>query len=392
MAELDEELWKLGILAKTEHNEVAPAQHELAPIYTTTNVATDHNQLTMELMQKVAARHGLVCLLHEKTFAGVNGSGKHNNWSISTDAHPEAGGGRPAEVHPGHHGPEPHLALRLHGKQVRVPHGGLLRLHRLRQHHAQRRCGGVSAPLRGPAGGGGGLRERPPRPDPDTITAHKRIIFNGNGYDDAWIEEATKQRGLLNLKTTPDAMAYLLDKKNMEMLMGQKVFQEAELRSRYEIQLENYCKTVRIEALTMVDMARKLILPAVSARRRPGGLPGRANAPPAAGGRGWPKSSAALADRSAGGGHRIVGARSPPWSWWAFVTKGGTSRGGHFDPGGGIRFFPLGCAPCRLRRGGGVHLLGILALPHLRGPALRRVNISNLETRSMALSFRSIKI
>ncbi len=349
MDDLNQELWKLGILAKTEHNEVAPAQHELAPIYTTTNIATDHNQLTMEIMRKVATRHGLVCLLHEKPFAGVNGSGKHNNWSIATDTGVNL-------LSPGE---TPHENVQFLLFLVAViravdEYQSLLRLsvatagndHRLGANEAPpavisiflgEELQGILDAIEADAPYAGTEKTRIklgvdalPRFTRDTtdrnrtspfaftgnkfefrmvgssnsiacanimlnaavaavlgdmadkleaaedfdsalhdlirstITAHKRIIFNGNGYDDAWIAEATEQRGLLNLKTTPDAMAYLLDKKNMEMLMGQKVFQEAELRSRYEIQLENYCKSVRIEALTMVDMARKLILPAVS--------------------------------------------------------------------------------------------------------------------------------
>ena len=349
MDDLNEELWKLGILAKTEHNEVAPAQHELAPIYTTTNIATDHNQLTMEIMKKVATRHGLVCLLHEKPFAGVNGSGKHNNWSIATDT----------GVNLLSPGDTPHenvqfLLFLVAVIQAVDEYQSLLRLsvatagndHRLGANEAPpavisiflgEELQAVLDAIEADAPYAGTEKTRIklgvdalPRFTRDTtdrnrtspfaftgnkfefrmvgssnsiacanimlnaavaavlgemadtleasddfdsalhdlirttITEHKRIIFNGNGYDDAWIEEATKQRGLLNLKTTPDAMAYLLDEKNMEMLTGQKVFAEAELRSRYEIQLENYCKSVRIEALTMVDMARKLILPAVS--------------------------------------------------------------------------------------------------------------------------------
>ena len=139
--ELDEELWKLGILAKTEHNEVAPSQHELAPIYTTTNIATDHNQLTMEIMQKIASKHGLVCLLHEKPFAGVNGSGKHNNWSIATDTGVNLLT-YAAPVYARYDGSEPHLPLRLYGQQVRVPYAGLIRQHSLRQYNdKRRRCG-----------------------------------------------------------------------------------------------------------------------------------------------------------------------------------------------------------------------------------------------------------
>ena len=348
MEELNEELWKLGILAKTEHNEVAPAQHELAPIYTTTNIATDHNQLTMEIMQKVASRHGLVCLLHEKPFAGVNGSGKHNNWSIATDTGVNllSPGETPYEN-------AQFLLFLVAVIQAVDEYQGLLRMsvatagndHRLGANEAPPAVISIflgdelTAILNAietdtPYSGaekkkmklGVDTLPRFVRDTTDrnrtspfaftgnkfefrmlgssnsiacsnimlntavaeilkefadtlegvedfdtalhslikqTITAHKRIIFNGNGYDDAWIKEATEVRGLLNLRTTPDAMPVVLEKKNMDMLMSHKVFSEAELHSRYEIQLENYCKTVRIEALTMVDMARKEILPAV---------------------------------------------------------------------------------------------------------------------------------
>ena len=348
MEELNEELWKLGILAKTEHNEVAPAQHELAPIYTTTNIATDHNQLTMEIMQKVAAKHGLVCLLHEKPFAGVNGSGKHNNWSIATDTGVNllSPGETPYEN-------AQFLLFLVAVIQAVDDHQGLLRAavatagndHRLGANEAPPAvisvflgdeltgileaietdtayCGvekkkmklGVDVlprflrdttdrnrtspfaftgnkfefrmlgssnsiacanimlnttvaeslrlfadELEGASDLNAALHDLIQR----TIKEHKRIIFNGNGYDDAWIKEATEKRGLLNLRTTPDAIAMLLHKENIDMLVAHKVYTESELRSRYEIQLENYCKTVRIEALTMVDMARKEILPAV---------------------------------------------------------------------------------------------------------------------------------
>mgnify|MGYP002533759337 FL=1 len=348
MEDLNEELWKLGILAKTEHNEVAPAQHELAPIYTTTNIATDHNQLTMEIMQKVAAKHGLVCLLHEKPFAGVNGSGKHNNWSIATDTGVNllSPGETPYEN-------AQFLLFLVAVIQAVDDYQGLLRAavatagndHRLGANEAPPAvisvflgdeltgileaietdtayCGvekkkmklGVDVlprflrdttdrnrtspfaftgnkfefrmlgssnsiacanimlntavaeslrlfadELEGASDLNAALHDLIQR----TIKEHKRIIFNGNGYDDAWIKEATEKRGLLNLRTTPDAIAMLLHKENIDMLVAHKVYTESELRSRYEIQLENYCKTVRIEALTMVDMARKEILPAV---------------------------------------------------------------------------------------------------------------------------------
>ena len=350
MEDLNEELWKLGILAKTEHNEVAPAQHELAPIYTTTNIATDHNQLTMEIMQKVAVRHGLVCLLHEKPFAGVNGSGKHNNWSIATDTGMNllSPGETPYEN-------AQFLLFLVAVIQAVDDYQGLLRMavatagndHRLGANDAppavisvflgdeltailnaietdthydgvekKKMKLGVNALPRfmrdttdrnrtSPFAFTGNkfefrmlgssnsiacanimlntavaesLRQFADRLEgaecfdttlheliKETITAHKRIIFNGNGYDDAWIKEATEKRGLLNLRTTPDAMAVVLDPTNMDLLISHKVMSEAEIRSRHEIQLENYCKTVRIEALTMVDMARKEIIPAVEA-------------------------------------------------------------------------------------------------------------------------------
>ena len=350
MEELNEELWKLGILAKTEHNEVAPAQHELAPIYTTTNIATDHNQLTMEIMQRVAAKHGLVCLLHEKPFAGVNGSGKHNNWSISTDTGINllAPGETPYEN-------AQFLLFLVAVIQAVDDYQGLLRAsvatagndHRLGANEAPpavvsiflgdeltaildaietdtaytgvekkkmklgvdvlprfirdttdrnrtspfaftgnkfefRMLGSSNsiacANIMLNAAVAQSLKlyadELEKAEDfntalheliKNTIKAHKRIIFNGNGYDDAWITEATEKRGLLNLRTTPDAIPMLIQKDNMDMLIAHKVYTESEIRSRYEILLENYCKVVRIEALTMVDMAKKEILPAVEA-------------------------------------------------------------------------------------------------------------------------------
>lgn len=350
MAELNEELWKLGILAKTEHNEVAPAQHELAPIYTTTNIATDHNQLTMEIMQKVALKHGLVCLLHEKPFAGVNGSGKHNNWSMATDTGVNL-------LTPGETPYENAQFLLFLCAVIKAvdDYADLLRLsvatagndHRLGANEAPpavvsmflgdeltavldaiekdspynaaektvlklgvhvlprflrdttdrnrtspfaftgnkfefRMLGSSNsiacANIMLNAAVAESLRIYADRLEGaqdfesalhdlirETVKVHKRIIFNGNGYDEAWIREATEKRGLHNLRTTPDALPALLEKKNMEMLISHKVYTEAELRSRYEITLENYCKTVEIEALTMVDMAKKEILPAVVA-------------------------------------------------------------------------------------------------------------------------------
>ena len=348
MEELNEELWKLGILAKTEHNEVAPAQHEMAPIYTTTNLATDHNQLTMEIMQRVAAKHGLVCLLHEKPFAGVNGSGKHNNWSISTDTGVNL-------LSPGEtpHENAQFLLFLVAVIQAVDDYQGLLRAsvatagndHRLGANEAPPavisiflgdELTAILDAIENDTAYSGVEKKKMKlgvdvlprfirdttdrnRTSPfaftgnkfefrmlgsanstacanimlnaavaqvlelfadalekaedfhaalyelikNTVRAHKRIIFNGNGYDDAWIAEATQKRGLLNLRTTPDAMPELLKKKNADMLISQKVFSEAELHSRYEIMLDNYCKTVCIEAQTMSDMARRRILPAV---------------------------------------------------------------------------------------------------------------------------------
>ena len=350
MEELNEELWKLGILAKTEHNEVAPAQHELAPIYTTTNIATDHNQLTMEIMQNVAAKHNLVCLLHEKPFAGVNGSGKHNNWSISTDTginllspgdtphenakfllflsavikavddyqdllrisvatagndHRLGANEAPPAVVSIFLGDE--LTAVLEAIEANAPYSavektqlklGVHALPRFTRDTTDRNrtspfaftgnkfefrmlgsansiacCnimlnGSVAESLRQFADsleGAADFNTALYTLIRETISAHKRIIFNGNGYDSAWISAATEKRGLLNLSTTPDCIPLLLEKKNVEMLTRHRVFSEAELKSRYEIMMENYCKTVKIEALTMTDMARREILPAVEA-------------------------------------------------------------------------------------------------------------------------------
>lgn len=348
MEELNNELWKLGILAKTEHNEVAPAQHELAPIYTTTNIATDHNQLTMEIMQKVAAKHGLVCLLHEKPFAGVNGSGKHNNWSIATDSGVNL-------LSPGETPYENAQFLLFLCAVIKAvdDYQDLLRIsvatagndHRLGANEAPPAVVSIflgdelNAVLEAiendtPYSGaektqmklGVDVLPKFNRDTTDrnrtspfaftgnkfefrmlgssnsiacanimlnsavaeslkiyadrleaaddfetalqsmirkTIKDHKNIIFNGNGYDDEWITEATEKRGLLNYRTTPDCIPHLLDEKNVKMLTSQGVFVESELNSRYEITLENYCKTVVIEANTMIDMAQTEIAPAV---------------------------------------------------------------------------------------------------------------------------------
>ncbi len=347
MEELNDELWKLGILAKTEHNEVAPSQHELAPIFTTTNLAADQNQLTMEIMQKVALRHGLVCLLAEKPFAGVNGSGKHNNWSISTDEGQNllSPGETPYE--------NAQFLLFLCAVLKAVDdYQDLLRIavatagndHRLGANEAPPavvsvflgdELNGVLEAIENDTPYQGtektqmrlGVDVLPKfnrdttdrnRTSPfaftgnkfefrmlgssnsisctnimlnsavaeslkiyadrleqaadfetalhdmikKTIKDHKRIIFNGNGYDDAWIKEAEK-RGLCNYRTTADCMPHLLDKKNADMLISHGVFSEAELHSRCEIMLENYCKSVTIEARTMIEMAHTQILPAV---------------------------------------------------------------------------------------------------------------------------------
>ena len=348
MADLNEELWKLGVLAKTEHNEVAPSQHELAPIYTTTNIATDHNQLTMEIMQKVAAKHGLVCLLHEKPFAGVNGSGKHNNWSMATDTgvnlltpgetpyenaqfllflcavikavddyqdllrvsvatagndHRLGANEAPPAVVSMFLGDE--LTAVLDAIENDAPYSGSekttmkLGVHVLPKFTRDTTDRNRTSPFAFTGnkfefrmlGSSNSIAcanimlnaavaeslkiyaDRLENVDDfetalhdmikKTIKDHKRIIFNGNGYDDAWIKEATEKRGLLNLRTTPDAMPAMIADKNVKMLTAHKIFSPAELHSRYEILLENYSKTVNIEALTMVDVARKEILPAV---------------------------------------------------------------------------------------------------------------------------------
>ena len=347
MADLNEELWKLGVLAKTEHNEVAPAQHELAPIYTTTNIATDHNQLTMEIMQKVALRHGLVCLLHEKPFAGVNGSGKHNNWSIMTDKganlltpgetpyenaqfllflcaviqavddyqdllrlsvatagndHRLGANEAPPAIVSMFLGDELTSVLEAIesdtpyvGKEKTVMKLGVHVLPKFFRDTTDRNrtspfaftgnkfefrmlgssnsiaCANLmlNAAVAESLCGYADVLEKADDFETElheliksVIKTHKRIIFNGNGYDESWISEAEK-RGLLDLRTTPDAMPALLDDKNVKMLTKHKVFSVSELKSRYEIMLDNYCKTVNIEAQTMVDMARKEIVPAV---------------------------------------------------------------------------------------------------------------------------------
>lgn len=349
MNDLNQELWKLGILAKTEHNEVAPAQFELAPVFTTTNMAVDHNQLTMEIIQRVAKKHGLVALLHEKPFEGINGSGKHNNWSLSTDTGVNL-------LEPGDTPYENAQFLLFLAAVIKAvdEHQDLLRLsvatagndHRLGANEAPPAIISIflgeelaevidALESESPYGGhdqelmkiGASVLPKFPKDSTDrnrtspfaftgnkfefrmpgsnlsvsspnimlnaavadvleefadalegaddlydavhdlvkdTIHEHKRIIFNGNGYDDAWIEEA-ESRGLLNLKTTPDALPYSILDKNVELLERQHVLSRDETLSRYEIMMDEYVKTLNIEAQTMSDMAKKEILPAVSA-------------------------------------------------------------------------------------------------------------------------------
>ena len=348
MKDLDEELWKLGVLAKTEHNEAAPSQHELAPIFASTNIAADHNQLTMEIMQKVAKKHDFVCLLHEKPFDGVNGSGKHNNWSMSTNTGVNLlePGDTPSENAQfllflcsiikavdeyqdllrvsvasagndhrlGAHEAPPAVVSMFLGSELTevlecieqdLPYGAkekeLMRIgvHTLPKFPKDTTDRNRTSPfaftgnkfefrMLGSAASISdcntvlntavaealkqfadelenadnfetALHELIKR----TITAHKRIIFNGNGYDDAWLKEA-ETRGLLNLRSTPDAMPCFIKEKNIKLFTEHKVFTEREMHSRYEILLESYCKLTNIEALTMVEMAKKEILPAVS--------------------------------------------------------------------------------------------------------------------------------
>ncbi len=349
MKDLNEELWKLGILAKTEHNEVAPAQHELAPIFATTNIATDHNQLTMEIMQKVAKKHGLVCLLHEKPFEGVNGSGKHNNWSISTntgvnllepgetpyenaqfllfltavikavDEYQEllrvsvASAGNDHRL--GANEAPPAIISMFLGDELNdvinaLESGeayeekekvqmkvGVHVLPRFPKDNTDRnrtspfaftgnkfefRSLGSTASVASPnivlntavAEVLKGFADELENAEDfvtalhtlivKTIKEHKRIIFNGNGYSDEWVEEAEK-RGLANLKTTADCLPTLLTEKNVTLFTDNKVYSKEEIEARFEILAENYCKTLNIEALTMINMAKEDILPAVSA-------------------------------------------------------------------------------------------------------------------------------
>ena len=349
MTELNEELWKLGILAKTEHNEVAPAQHELAPIFTTTNIATDHNQITMELMQRIAKKHNMVCLLHEKPFAGVNGSGKHNNWSISTSDGVNL-------LEPGDTPRDNAQFLLFLCAVIKAvdDYQDLLRISVASAGNDHRLGANEAPPAIVSMFVGDELAEilesidndtaydakekvqmkigvhvlpRFPKDTTDrnrtspfaftgnkfefrmlgsnasvsnanivlntivaeslkqfadeletkenfnealhelikrTIKEHKRIIFNGNGYDDAWVKEAEK-RGLYNLVSTPDCLPYFVSDKNVKLFEDHKVFSRKEIESRYEILLEIYSKLINIEGLTMVDMASKDILPAVAA-------------------------------------------------------------------------------------------------------------------------------
>lgn len=347
MADLDEELWKLGIYAKTEHNEVAPAQHELAPIFSDTNTATDHNQLTMEMMKKVAARHGLACLLHEKPFDGVNGSGKHNNWSMSTNTgmnlldpgtsprdnaqfllflcavikgvdeyqdllrisvanagndHRLGANEAPPAIISMFVGDELASVLESIENDTNYDQAdkqmmkiGVHVLPKLPKDTTDRnrtspfaftgnkfefRMLGSTFSIAGPnitlnaivteeLSQFADILEASEDFDRDlakliqkTIKEHKRIIFNGNNYSDEWVAEAEK-RGLLNLKTTADALPYFVSPKNIELFTKHKIFTETEMHSRYEILMEEYTKTLNIEALTMLDMAKKDIVPAI---------------------------------------------------------------------------------------------------------------------------------
>lgn len=349
MRDLDEELWKLGILAKTKHNEVAPSQHELAPIFTTANIATDHNELTMEIMKKVAEKHNLVCLLHEKPFAGINGSGKHNNWSISTNTGENL-------LDPGKEPENNTQFLIFLAAIVKAVHEyqDLLRLtvasagndHRLGANEAPPAIismylgddlgalvdsiiNGTEYTSKGRVKMLTGVDVLPDfkkdtsdrnRTSPfaftgnkfefralgsslniacpnymlntmvaeelsqfydelkeasdietearalikKTFTEHQAIIFNGDNYAEEWVAEAEK-RGLLNLKSLPEAVAHFIDQKNIDLFVNNKICSEEELRARYEIELESYSKQINIEALTMIDMAKKNILPSVSA-------------------------------------------------------------------------------------------------------------------------------
>ena len=349
MKELNEELWKLGVMAKTEHNEAAPGQHELAPIFTTTNIAADHNQLTMEMMRKIARKHDLVCILHEKPFAGVNGSGKHNNWSIcssdgvnllepgetpyenaqfllflcaviqAVDDYQDmlrisvASAGNDRRL--GANEAPPAVVSMFLGTELEniltaieneEPYGNLEKeqikvgVHVLPKfpkdttdrnrtspfaftgNKFEFRMPGSSASISGVnvvlnTAVAESLRQYADALEQadnfeaalhdlirDVIRKHKRIVFNGNGYDEAWIREA-ESRGLLNLRTTPDCVPYYLAPKNIQLFTRHKVYSETEIRARYEIKLDSYCKVLHVEAQTLAEMSRKEILPAVSA-------------------------------------------------------------------------------------------------------------------------------
>ena len=349
MQELDEELWKLGVPAKTEHNEAAPAQHELAPVFSTTNISADHNQITMELMKKLARKYDMVCLLHEKPFAGVNGSGKHNNWSMTTDTGVNLlePGETPYEnaqfllmlcaviqavddyqdmlrisvtsasndLRLGAAEAPPAIVSMFLGEELEEileaiekdePYGGkekeLIKVgvHALPKfpkdttdrnrtspfaftgNKFEFRMLGSSASISGAnvvinTAFAESLRQYADALEGSTdfendlhelirsvIRKHKRIIFSGNGYGDGWVREAEK-RGLLNLPTTPDCVPHYLAMKNVELFARHRVYTEIELAARYKMKLDNYCKVLHIEALTMLDMARQDILPAVSA-------------------------------------------------------------------------------------------------------------------------------
>ena len=350
MHDLDEELWKLGIPAKTKHNEVAPAQHELAPVFDTTNVAVDHNQLTMEIMKKVAAKHNMVCLLHEKPFEGINGSGKHNNWSMSTDTgvnlldpgktpaentqflvflvavikavddyadllrisvasagndHRLGANEAPPAVVSIFLGDELTEVLKAiendeffagHGA-VQMDIGAKVLPHFVKDNTDRNRTSpfaftgnkfefrmlGSSSSVANPniilnTAVAEVLHQfyeelkDVPAENMDTavhdllkktIIDHKRVIFNGNGYTDEWIEEAEK-RGLYNLVSTPDALPHLIDEKNAKLLTSHHIFTDAELHSRYEIKLDNYVKTLHIEAGTLAEIIQKDLLPSIT--------------------------------------------------------------------------------------------------------------------------------
>ncbi len=349
MRDLDEELWKLGVLAKTKHNEVAPSQHELAPIFSTSNIATDHNELTMEVMQKVAERHHLVCLLHEKPFKGVNGSGKHNNWSISTNTgenllspgkNPEnntqfllflaaivkavdeyqdllritvASAGNDHRL--GANEAPPAIISMYLGDDLGALVESIIEGKDYKSHKAAKMETGVDVLAdfkkdksdrnrTSPFAFTGNkfefralgsalniacpnymlntmvaeelsrfydalkdaenLDEALKALIKDTLTAHHRIIFNGDNYSDEWVAEA-ERRGLLNLRSLPEALSHFMDEKNVKLFTKNNIVSEEEMRARYEIDLETYCKQLNIEARTMADMATKNITPAVSA-------------------------------------------------------------------------------------------------------------------------------